>query len=593
MTSAPSVRPRPVSSSSGAVLRQAAVAVLLFALAAAALAFQGYARDSDRVVDEGRLLARTAAADLDRYVRTQLGTLETAAASQGVVEQNTRRMRPFFDRISASEVGFTGGIFWVDRAGTLQVRSGYDGPPLDFSDRDYVQAVLATGQPYAGSARLGQITPAPIVPLAVPTFNQAAAISGVLAGSIRLDTLPLGGDVLPEAGAATLVIVDRGGTILVGREPVVTLVGADPRFLQEVSAATTRGDTHRGLGPTGIDDRLVGYALAPSAEWLVLVDRPAADAFRPGQLLLAVQLLALALSTAFVIAVLVWAARRLDGAHRAREAAYAAQRVAYDSERALRRRLEDAVAELRARESLRDAFTGVLSHELRTPVTTIYGAAKLLTRSPNGDGRESLIEDIEEESDRLLRITEDLLVLSRAERGAIAIDIEPVLVQRVVPSLIAEGRRRFPSAGIETHLPNNLPPVSSEAGPFRQVLNNLLVNAVKYSQGARIRVAAEHVGERVLVTVEDEGPGFPPSEAERLFGLFYRVEGAAQATAGTGIGLYVVRQLVTAMGGTVRAEPVEPHGARFVVDLAVYGSDDHGPRSRGGCIAASPDRTAT
>jgi signal transduction histidine kinase len=559
--------PRP-----GRVLRLASVAVLGFSAIAGLLAIDGYTRETRGVVEESRLLARGAAADLDRHVRSQFGTLLAVAATQGFAEGNLDRIRTHLDRIDPDASGFNGGIFWVDMAGFLRARTEYAGPPLDFSDRDYVNAVLGSGRPVVGAARIGQVNQGPVVPLAVPSRGLDGAVNGVVAGAIRLDALPLDTGSLGRAGINDVLVIDRSGRIIVGTGPSDVLAWPNPDFELE-GVPTPDGAVHRGPGPREGTEQLVGYAVAPAADWLILIDRPVAEAFGPARWLLLVQLATVTGAAVLVAALLLWAARRIDGSDAARERASAAQALAYESERAVRQRLEVAVADLRHREALRDAFVGVISHELRTPVTTIYGVAKLLAKSPDGPARASLVQDIDEESDRLFRIAEDLLVLSRAERGALHIDPEPVLIQRVAAPLVDDVQRRFPQSRIATRIQGNLAPVASEAGPLRQVLNNLLINAAKYGRGADIRLTAEEQGAWVIVTVEDDGPGFPPDQATRLFELFYRVPGTVESTAGTGIGLYIVQQLVQAMGGDVEAYEVQPHGAGFRLTLPIYGLD--------------------
>ena len=313
-------------------------------------------------------------------------------------------------------------------------------------------------------------------------------------------------------------------------------------------------------GPYGDADEVLGYAPVPSAGWLVLEQRPAAEAFGPATAAFALQLVLILGGSAIAIVVLVWASRRLD-------AAVQEQSVAYASERATRLELEAAVAQLEERQVLRDAFVGVMSHELRTPVTTIYGAAKLLAKQPRRPELETLVEDIEEEADRLYRITEDLLVLSRAEHGLVEIRPEPVLVQRLVPSVVAEVGRRFAGLQVSVDLAPALPPIAGDEAVLRQVLVNLLTNAAKYGDGQPVRVAADADAGHVRVRVEDHGPGLPEAELDPIFDLFYRSNVNARRASGTGIGLYVVRQLVHAMHGTVSAYAVEPSGLGFLVEL--------------------------
>ena len=226
----------------------------------------------------------------------------------------------------------------------------------------------------------------------------------------------------------------------------------------------------------------MGFATAPTAEWLVLVDRSAPAAFWQARLTLAFQLGVIALGTAIAVVLLLWSGRRLDNAA--------------EAERRTLAQLEEAVGRLEHRQALHDAFVGVMSHELRTPVTTIYGAIKLLVKSPRRPDLESLLGDIEEEADRLQRITEDLLVLSRAEHGLVEVRPEPVLLQRIATSVVADVARRFGSASIAVEIPHDLPPLSADPGALRQVLDNLLANAAKYGDGTPIRLTADGAGRR-------------------------------------------------------------------------------------------------
>ena len=346
------------------------------------------------------------------------------------------------------------------------------------------------------------------------------------------------------------------------------LIPANPAFPLAEMQAAGEGVYRSTTGPLGRQDQLIGYAAAPSAGWVVLVQRAASEAFGQPTRSFAFALALIASFAVIASVVLVWASRRLDHA-------VAEQSRAYALERATRQELEAAVAQLERGQALRDAFVGVMSHELRTPVTTIYGAAKLLAKSPRRPELETLIEDIEEEADRLHRITEDLLVLSRAEHGLVEISPEPVLVQRLVPSVVAEVRRRHPDLDVRVDIAPALTPVAGDEAALRQVLVNLLTNAAKYGRGAPVRIDAVATVDRVRLRVEDHGPGLPAPDLEPIFDLFYRSESNARRASGTGIGLFVVRQLVLAMGGTVHAYQIEPTGLGFLVELASEPSTEH------------------
>lgn len=236
------------------------------------------------------------------------------------------------------------------------------------------------------------------------------------------------------------------------------------------------------------------------------------------------------------------------------------------------------VTEARDRRLTREAFFGVLSHELRTPVTTIYGNSKLLARAARRSKqvRTEALLDIESEAERLYRLVEDLLVLGRFEEGPRPkVAREPVLIQRLVAAALAAESTRRPAQRFVSRLPADLPPASGEATSVEQVLRNLIGNATKYSPGGTITVTAASDGAAITVRVLDEGPGLAAADADRLFELFYRAPDAARSVAGAGIGLFVCKRLVEAMGGRIWASPRPAHrGAEFGFTLPPFTEED-------------------
>lgn len=226
--------------------------------------------------------------------------------------------------------------------------------------------------------------------------------------------------------------------------------------------------------------------------------------------------------------------------------------------------------------AVREAFLGVLSHELRTPVTTIYGSSEVLSRKSAADlpeeRRREVYDDIRSEADRLYRLVENLLVLSRVERQGLTIDTEPVLLQRLIPRVVDSESGRWPGTSWRTELPSNLPPVAAEETYIEQVLRNLMGNAAKYGGDGPVTVSAEDTGSTVLVRVRDSGPGFPNDEVNRLFDLFYRSPTVVKRAAGAGIGLFVSRQLILAMGGRMTARNRPEGGAEFAFEIPVFRS---------------------
>ena len=256
-----------------------------------------------------------------------------------------------------------------------------------------------------------------------------------------------------------------------------------------------------------------------------------------------------------------WETDLLTATRALREEQIASQRLAAE----LAARHTD---ELRTRE-FRDAFIGVLSHELRTPITTIYGMSQILRRRYRTMGPELVgqhLADIDEEADRLRRLVEDLLVLSRAEGGRLALETEPTMVERVVRAAVDGERPRAPDHELVVDAAPGLPVVLAEDVYVEQVVRNYVSNAVKYSPaGSVVRVTLRAEDDGVAVRVVDSGPGLGDADVGRLFDLFYRSPDAVSHASGAGIGLFVCRELVHGMGGRVwaSAAPGLATGAEF------------------------------
>jgi signal transduction histidine kinase/PAS domain-containing protein len=230
----------------------------------------------------------------------------------------------------------------------------------------------------------------------------------------------------------------------------------------------------------------------------------------------------------------------------------------------------------RATREAREAFVGIISHELRTPITTVLAGARILQRDTlDAERRLDLVGDIVDEAERLNRLVEDLLVLSKVEHRRLEMADEPVQLSHLVASVIDSERPRWPQVTFELAPAPGLPPVIGEATYVEQVLRNLVANAAKYGgPGSRVGVAMQEVRDRIRVTVEDDGPGLDPGEARRIFELFYRSPSTARARSGAGIGLFVCRALVRAMGGRIWASRLQPRGSRFSFELQVYGDSE-------------------
>jgi signal transduction histidine kinase len=224
----------------------------------------------------------------------------------------------------------------------------------------------------------------------------------------------------------------------------------------------------------------------------------------------------------------------------------------------------------------KDEFLGLMSHELRTPITAIYGGTRLLRTRGEGldsDNREQVLSDIENESERMFRMVENLLALSRTELGERP-PSEPVLVHRIIKKVVTAHRERHPHRNIETDMADDVRPVEGQTTYVEQVVRNLLSNAEKYTPNdAPIMISVEEEDDGVLVSVKDTGPGLEESEAQMIFDRFYRGSGESRRLRGLGLGLTVCKRLVEAMGGTIWAERQKPNGLKISFALPLCGEE--------------------
>jgi PAS domain S-box-containing protein len=235
----------------------------------------------------------------------------------------------------------------------------------------------------------------------------------------------------------------------------------------------------------------------------------------------------------------------------------------------------DLTAE-RAVDRLKSDFVATVSHELRTPLAAIYGAALTLRRNDVRFGepqRTGLLDVIATESDRLARIVNDILFASRIESGTMHTTIERCDVAELARTVVeAASQYAPPNVQLTLSVPPETPATAADSDKVRQVIANLVDNAIKYSpHGGAVDVAIEQGDDGLLrICVSDEGLGIPPAEHQRIFEKFYRLDpNLTLGVGGTGLGLYISRELVARMGGQIWLEPTIGQGAKFVFELPV------------------------
>ncbi|MGH3064341.1 MAG: ATP-binding protein [Gaiellaceae bacterium] len=237
---------------------------------------------------------------------------------------------------------------------------------------------------------------------------------------------------------------------------------------------------------------------------------------------------------------------------------------AYEAERT-------TVEELRKLSALRSDFVSLVSHELRSPMASVIGSARTLQqrwRELSPEQRESFLAVIAHETSRLADLIGDVLDTSRIEAGTFSYSFEDVDLARLVRDSAAAAEHGQDEVAVEAVVREPLPAVRGDRDRLRQVLVNLIDNAVKYSPpGDRVRVEAEQTDGRVVIEVRDRGPGISPEHQRLIFEKFGRANVAEHAKPGTGLGLFIARSIAEAHGGALEVRSAPGRGATFRLSL--------------------------
>jgi signal transduction histidine kinase len=231
------------------------------------------------------------------------------------------------------------------------------------------------------------------------------------------------------------------------------------------------------------------------------------------------------------------------------------------------------LTEERGLDKLKSDFVATVSHELRTPLAAVYGAAMTLRRGDidlDAERRDRLLAVIASESDRLARIINEVLAASRLESGTFALSLESCDPSSLTRQVVEAARTHLPDGiGIELAAQDGLSEIAADPDMVRQVLTNLIENAVKYSPtGGSVQVRLEGQEGRILFAIRDEGLGIPLREQDRIFEKFYRLDpNLTRGVGGTGLGLYICRELIRRMGGRIWVASREQEGSTFFFEL--------------------------
>jgi two-component system sensor histidine kinase KdpD len=254
-----------------------------------------------------------------------------------------------------------------------------------------------------------------------------------------------------------------------------------------------------------------------------------------------------------------------------------------------------AVEVARQGDALKSALLDSVSHDLRTPLAAIRAAAGNLMDPEVALAPEefrAVAGSIDLEAQRLSRLVRNMLDLSRIEGGALHASLELYDLADLVDPVVERLAPALAPSKVEVAIPSDLPAVLVDGMFVDQILTNLLENAARYAAGKALRVSAQAVGDRVLLMVEDAGPGVPATALPHLFERFYRVprRQGLRSEAGSGIGLAVVRGLAEAMSGSAEARPSTLGGLAVVVRLQL--ESDAGPRAEPGPLGEEAEPAA-
>ena len=385
--------------------------------------------------------------------------------------------------------------------------------------------------------------------------------------------------VVEETGLSRVLVTDGAGMVLYDTRETDTAVG-DYTLYTEIVQALIGNDAFsctyengafrsRASSPVLYQNQIIGavYAYEFDTEQAALLAGLQENLLRMSGIIGAVVLvLSLILSKAFTKKI----RQLLTAIRQVREGAYShrAEIKGHDEIAQIGHEFNSLTDRLQVTENARRRFVSDASHELKTPLAAIRLLTDSILQTENMDVETTreFVADIGSEAERLSRITEDLLRLTKLDSGVVeqtvAVDVLPVLEQVMrLQSLVAQEK------GLElTYAAEENCVVSATQDEVHQVIYNLTDNALKYSSEGTVAVVLKKSGGKVILTVEDQGPGIPEEDLERVFDRFFRVDKArSRAAGGTGLGLSIVSDTVRRRGGTVWAKNRPEGGAVFTV----------------------------
>jgi signal transduction histidine kinase len=242
-------------------------------------------------------------------------------------------------------------------------------------------------------------------------------------------------------------------------------------------------------------------------------------------------------------------------------------------ERAAWAELQEELHDLKRQMQLQEDFVSTISHELRTPLGFIKGYSTSLLRQDTSwdeETQKEFLTIIDEEADRLSLLIENVLESARLQSKTLPLRFQPLRLDGVLRDVTMRIRARHKDLDVRSQL-ETVPPIFGDGVRLAQVFENLFTNALKYAPDSPIDILLSRVGNNVVVSFVDHGPGIPKDSLPLIFERFYRVRGEKTIT-GTGLGLYICKQIIQAHRGKIWAESTPGHGTTFLIELPINSS---------------------
>jgi len=251
-------------------------------------------------------------------------------------------------------------------------------------------------------------------------------------------------------------------------------------------------------------------------------------------------------------------------------ASLAAELLAVMFERKVWKKMHRELHDLRRQMQLQEDFVSTISHELRTPLGFIKGYSTSLLRQDTSwdvETTQEFLTIIDEEADRLSLLIENVLESARLQSKTLPLRFQPLRVDAVLRDVVTRLRARYKDLEINMEL-QTIPPIQGDGVRLAQVFDNLFTNAVKYAPGTPITVFLHQVNEKLAIQFKDHGPGIPEESLPLIFERFYRAR--SEKATGTGLGLFICKQIIDAHRGKIWAESTLGQGTTFFIELPIH-----------------------